>query len=112
MHLEQLDVKTAFLHGDLQEEIVMSQPGGFVNTQHPDWVCLLQKSLYGLKQSPRQWYLKFDSYMQELNFQKSSYDCCVYLRKTYGEEVIYLVLYVDDMLLASKSMKLIDLLKQ
>ncbi|KAH9754237.1 hypothetical protein KPL71_015385 [Citrus sinensis] len=92
MHLEQLDVKTAFLHGDLQEEIVMSQPGGFVNTQHPDWVCLLQKSLYGLKQSPRQWYLKFDSYMQELNFQKSSYDCCVYLRKTYGEEVIYLVL--------------------
>ncbi|KAH9754233.1 hypothetical protein KPL71_015385 [Citrus sinensis] len=55
MHLEQLDVKTAFLHGDLQEEIVMSQPGGFVNTQHPDWVCLLQKSLYGLKQSPRQW---------------------------------------------------------
>ncbi|KAH9752684.1 hypothetical protein KPL71_014795 [Citrus sinensis] len=106
------DVKTAFLHGDLQEEIVMSQPEGFVNTQHPDWVCLLQKSLYGLKQSPRQWYLKFDSYMQELNFQKSSYDCCVYLRKTYGEEVIYLVLYVDDMLLASKSMKLINLLKQ
>ncbi|KAH9728536.1 hypothetical protein KPL70_009073 [Citrus sinensis] len=112
MHLEQLDVKTTFLHGDLQEEIVMSQPEGFVNAQHPDWVCLLQKSLYGLKQSPRQWYLKFDSYMQELNFQKFNYDCCVYLRKTYGEEVIYLVLYVDDMLLASKSMKLIDLLKQ
>ncbi|KAH9728537.1 hypothetical protein KPL70_009073 [Citrus sinensis] len=86
MHLEQLDVKTTFLHGDLQEEIVMSQPEGFVNAQHPDWVCLLQKSLYGLKQSPRQWYLKFDSYMQELNFQKFNYDCCVYLRKTYGEE--------------------------
>ncbi|KAH9722770.1 Integrase catalytic domain-containing protein [Citrus sinensis] len=75
-------------------------------------VCLLQKSLYGLKQSPRQWYLKFDSYMQELNFQKFSYDCCVYLKKAYREEVIYLVLYVDDILIASKSMKLIDLLKQ
>ena len=50
--------------------------------------------------------------MQELKFQKSSYDCCVYFRKTHGEEVIYLVLYVDDMLLACKNMKLIDLLKQ
>ncbi|KAH9696398.1 hypothetical protein KPL71_023151 [Citrus sinensis] len=106
------NVKTAFLYGDLQEEIIMSQHEGFVNTKHLDWVCLLKKSLYGLKQSPRQWYLKFDSYMQELNFQKSSYDCCVYFRKTYGEEVIYLVLYVDDMLLASKNMKLFDLLKQ
>ncbi|KAH9769407.1 Integrase catalytic domain-containing protein [Citrus sinensis] len=106
------NVKTSFLHGDLQEEIVMSQPEGFVDSKHLDWVCLVRKSLYGLKQSPRQWYLKFDSYMQELKFQKSSYDCCVYLRKTHGEEVIYLVLYVDDMLLACKNMKLIDLLKQ
>ena len=82
MHLEQLDVKKPFLNSDLQEEIIMSQPEGFVDTNHLDRVCLLRKSLYGLTQSLRQWYLKFDNYMQELNFQKSSYDYCVYFRKT------------------------------
>ena len=86
MHFEQLDVKTTFLHSDLQEEIVMSQPEVFMDIKHPDWVCLLKKSLYGLKQSLRQWYLKFDRYMEELNFQKSSYDCYVYFRKNVWRE--------------------------
>ena len=53
LELEQLDVKTAFLHGDLEEQICMSQPVGFIDSKHPDYVCLLKKSLYGLKQSPR-----------------------------------------------------------
>ena len=55
LKLEQLDVKTAFLHGDLEEEIFMRQPDGFVDRKFPNKVCFLRKSLYGLKQSPRQW---------------------------------------------------------
>lgn len=61
--LEQLDVKTAFLHGELEEDIYMHQPEGFVVPGKEDYVCLLKRSLYGLKQSPRQWYKRFDSFM-------------------------------------------------
>ena len=60
LELEQLDVKTAFLHGNLEEQIYMKQPEGFEVAGKEDQVCLLKKSLYGLKQSPRQWYKKFD----------------------------------------------------
>nr|GEY68366.1 retrovirus-related Pol polyprotein from transposon TNT 1-94 [Tanacetum cinerariifolium] len=63
LELEKLNVKTAFLHGDLEEEIYMSQPEGFVVQSKEDYVCKLQKSLYGLKQSSRQWYKRFDSFM-------------------------------------------------
>jgi hypothetical protein len=60
--LEQLDVKTTFLHGDL-EDIYMDQPEGFIVPRKEDYVCRLKKSLYGLKQSPRQWYKMFDSFI-------------------------------------------------
>ena len=63
LELEQLDVKTTFLHGDLDEEIFMEQPEGFVQHHKGRLVCKLKKSLYGLKQSPRQLYRKFDSFM-------------------------------------------------
>ena len=64
-HLEQLDVKTTFLHGDLEEEIYMQQPQGYEVKGKENLVCRLKKSLYGLKQAPRQWYLKFDKFMTE-----------------------------------------------
>ncbi|KAH9762600.1 Integrase catalytic domain-containing protein [Citrus sinensis] len=111
MHLEQMDVKIAFLHGELQEYIVMAQPEGFTVKSKADWVCHLKKSLYGLKQSPRQWYLRFDSFMLEQKYQRCNLDCCVYFREDSGI-MIYLVLYVDDMLIASVSMSLIKDLKQ
>ena len=63
LELQQLDVKTVFLHGDLDEEIYMEQPEGFLQHRNEKFVCRLKKSLYGLKQSPRQWYKKFDSFM-------------------------------------------------
>ncbi|GJV06619.1 retrotransposon protein, putative, ty1-copia subclass [Tanacetum coccineum] len=102
--LEQLDVKTAFLHGNLEEVIYMRQPPGY---EQGNKVCLLKKSLYGLKQSPRQWYKRFDEYMLSNGFKRSSYDSCVYYRSYAPGEYIYLLLYVDDMLIACKS-KAID----
>ena len=68
LEVEQLDVKTAFLHGDLEEEIYMEQPEGFVDKGIEKFVCKLKKSLYGLKQAPRQWYKKFDSFMMNNGF--------------------------------------------
>ncbi|GJZ19084.1 retrovirus-related pol polyprotein from transposon TNT 1-94, partial [Tanacetum coccineum] len=73
--LEQLDVKTTFLHGNLEEVIYMKQPPRY---EQGNKVCLLKKSLYGLKQSPRQWYRRFDEYMLSNGFKRSSYDSCVY----------------------------------
>ena len=112
LELEQLDVKTAFLHGELEEEIYMTQPDGFRVPGKEDYVCKLRKSLYGLKQSPRQWYKRFDSYMIKLGYIKSPYDCCVYMRKLKDDTFIYLVLYVDDMLIAAEKMCDIKKLKE
>ena len=63
LHLEQLDVKTTFLHGDLEEEIYMQQPQGYEVKGKENLVCRLKKNLYGLKEAPRNWYLKFDKFM-------------------------------------------------
>jgi hypothetical protein len=93
-----MDVKTTFLHGDLEEEIYMKQPKGFVVKGKKELVCKMKNSLYGLKQSPRMWYQKFDTYMLGLGFTRSKVDHCVYF-KLIGDHLIYLVLYVDDMLL-------------
>ncbi|GJY79663.1 retrovirus-related pol polyprotein from transposon TNT 1-94 [Tanacetum coccineum] len=69
---KQMDVKTAFLHGDLDKEIYMEQPKGFQVKGKEDYVCRLQKSLYGLKQAPRQWYKKFESVIGKANvFRKT-----------------------------------------
>ncbi|WVZ03280.1 hypothetical protein V8G54_024086 [Vigna mungo] len=107
LHLEQLDVRTAFLHGDLEETIYMKQLEGFAVD---DRVCLLQKSLYGLKQSPRQWYRKFDDFLIKLNFKRCNYDDCVYTLNRDGE-VLYLLLYVDDILIVSSDRSMIHEMK-
>ena len=107
LELEQLDVKTTFLHGDLNEELYMERLEGFVQVRNRRLVCKLRKSLYGLRQSPRQWYKKFDSFMVSQNFIRSEYDHCVYFKGFNGIFII-LALYVDDMLIASKSMEEIN----
>ncbi|KAF3668075.1 hypothetical protein FXO37_09705 [Capsicum annuum] len=109
--LEQLDVKTTFLHGELEEQIHMHQPEGFKIEENEDHVCLLKKSLYGLKQSPRQWYKRFDSFMLGHGYSRSMYDSCVYFRKLNDGSFIYLLLYVDDMLIAAKDLTEIHNLK-
>ena len=96
LKVEQMDVRTAFLHGDLEEQIFMEIPEGFENEDSKQ-VCLLKKSLYGLKQAPRQWNLKFDSLMTKICFNKSEYDSCVYF-----DDYTYLLLYVDDILIIGK----------
>ncbi|KAJ4713974.1 Retrovirus-related Pol polyprotein from transposon TNT 1-94 [Melia azedarach] len=76
-----------------------------------DYVCKLKKSLYGLKQSPKQWYKRFDSYMIEISYTKSPYDCCVYYSKATNGSLIYLVLYVYDMLIATENKSNVQKLK-
>eukprot|EP00253_Pinus_taeda_P026977 PITA_26977 len=110
LELEQLDVKTTFLHGDLNEELYMEQPEGFIQGRNRRLVCKLRKSFYGLRQSPRQWCNKFDSFTVRKNFIRSEYDHCVYF-KSFNGIFIILALYVDDMLIASKSMEEISKLK-
>lgn len=102
LELEQLDVKTTFLHGELEEDIYMDQPEGFIVPGKEKYVCTLKRSLYGLKQSPRQWNKRFDSFMLAHSFKRSKYDSCVYIKHVNGSP-IYLLLYVDDMLIAAKS---------
>jgi hypothetical protein len=99
LELEQMDVKTAFLHGDLEEEIYKVQPEGFEAKGKEHKVCKLKKSLYGLKQAPRQWYKKFDSFMVGQGYTRTYANHCVYVRKFPNGKFIILLLYVDDMLI-------------
>ncbi|KAE8692217.1 Receptor-like serine/threonine-protein kinase SD1-8 [Hibiscus syriacus] len=111
LHLEQLDVKTAFLHGDLEEEIYMRQPEGFIDADKKNLVCRLKKSLYGLKQALRQWYKKFDSFMSSSGFTRCQADHCCYIKR-FDNNFIILLLYVDGMLVAGSDMQEIINLKQ
>ena len=78
LHLEQLDVKTTFLHGDLDEEIYMQQPKGYEVKGKDNLVCRLKKSLYGLKQAPRQWYLKFHKFMTKEGYDRCHSNHCLF----------------------------------
>nr|CAN64805.1 hypothetical protein VITISV_028195 [Vitis vinifera] len=94
LKIEQLDVKTVFLHG--KEHLV----------------CQLKKSLYGLKQAPRQWYKKFDSFMVEHGYDKTAFDHCMFVKKFSDGEFIILLLYMDDMLIVGRDTCKINKLKK
>ena len=106
MELHQMDVKTVFLNGDLNEEVYMMQPKGFVANDSGKLVCRLKKSIYGLKQASRQWYLKFHSVVASYGFVENKVDQCIYC-KVSGRKFIFLILYVDDILLASSDLGLL-----
>lgn len=100
-----VDAKTAFLNGDLKETIFMKQPPGF--EVGDDKVCLLQKSLYGLKQAARAWNDAIHSALMKARFQRNEADHCLYVRR-FDDKWCYLLIYVDDMLIAAKTMEEIN----
>ncbi|XP_021831951.1 uncharacterized protein LOC110771896 [Prunus avium] len=105
--LHQLDVKNAFLHGDLQEEVYMKQPQGFEDAIHPSHICKLLKSLYGLKQAPRAWNAKFTSYLPTLGFILSHSDPSLFVKHT-GTDIVLLLFYVDDIIVTGSSSTLVQ----
>ena len=108
--VHQMDVKTAFLNGELEEEIYMEQPDGFVVDGQEGKVCKLLKSLYGLRQAPKQWHEKFERTLTSTGFVANEADKCVYYRHGGGEGVI-LCLYVDDILIFGTNLKVIEEVK-
>ena len=91
----QIDVKTAFLYGNLTEDVYMMLPEGFVDPTNTGKICKLQKSIYGLKQASRSWNIHFDEVVQGFGFIKNKEEACVYKKKS-GSSVAFLILYVDD----------------
>ncbi|PKI31327.1 hypothetical protein CRG98_048282 [Punica granatum] len=96
--IRQLDVKNAFLHGYLTEEVYMAQPPGFVDPFYPDHVYRLCRSLYGLKQTPRAWFQRLSTYLQLLGFSDSKADSSLFILQG-PQYIAYLLVYVDDIIL-------------
>ncbi|RVX22575.1 Retrovirus-related Pol polyprotein from transposon RE2 [Vitis vinifera] len=110
--LYQLDIKNVFLHGDLAEEVYMEQPPGFVAQGESGLVCRLRRSLYGLKQSPRAWFGRFSSVVQEFGMLRSTADHSVFYHHNSLGQCIYLVVYVDDIVITGSDQDGIQKLKQ
>jgi hypothetical protein len=106
LELHQMDVKTAFLNGDLLENVYMAQPKGFAVKGKEHMGCHLRKSIYELKQASRQWYLKFDETIRCFGFKENEEDNCIYAKFRNGK-FIFLILCVDDILLASSDVSLL-----
>jgi len=103
--IHQLDVKNAFLHGELNETVYMHQPMGFRDPQKPNHVFLLKKSLYELKQAPRAWYKRFADFVHTLGFSHSTSDHSLFIYRQ-GTSMAYILLCVDDIILTASSYEL------
>jgi hypothetical protein len=93
----QMDVKSAFLNGDLEEEVYMEKPKGFSLTDNPNYVYKLKKALYELKQAPRAWYYGLEKNLQEKGFKKGIVDSNLYV-KSEGDNLLVVLVYVDDII--------------
>nr|QHA33696.1 Gag-Pol polyprotein [Atrato Retro-like virus] len=102
--LKQLDIKTAYLYGDIEEEVYMKQPPGYVISGKESHVCRLRRSIYGLKQSARCWNKKLSGVLQKMGFTANSADPCLFIRIGNNRKV-YLLVYVDDILIGSADEK-------
>nr|KAJ0213981.1 hypothetical protein LSAT_V11C400194770 [Lactuca sativa] len=105
--LHQLDVNNAFLHGTLHEEVFISQPPGFIHPDFPTHVCKLKKSLCGLKQAPRVWYLEVTSFLVSISYRKSRADPSLFIYNSNGI-ISYLLVYVDDFVLTGNNNSFLD----
>ena len=105
--LKQLDVSNAFLHGLLHEKVFMSQPPGYVDPTNPSHVCLLHKAVYGLKPAPMAWFESFTTQLFHLGFISSSADSNLFILH-HGSCVVYLLLYVDDIIVTRNDPSFID----
>nr|GFB92980.1 hypothetical protein [Tanacetum cinerariifolium] len=108
MVVYKMDVKTAFLNGNLWEEVYVSQPDGFVDSDNPNHVYKLKEALYGLKQSPRAWYDMLSSYLLSQDFSKCSVDLTLFIRRN-GNDLLLVQIYVDDIIFAASTLELCDL---
>ncbi|KAH9705859.1 hypothetical protein KPL70_012033 [Citrus sinensis] len=106
----QMDVKTAFLNGHLEENIYMQQPDGFIQKGQEHMVCKLQKSIYGLKQASRSWNIRFDQAIKSFGFIQNIDEPCVY-KKIQEKSVAFLILYVDDILLIGNDIGVLTTIK-
>ena len=102
LELQQLDVKSAFLNGTLKEDIYMQQPERFAKPGKEHLVCKLERTIYGLKQSPRAWYERLHAHLHNNRFSRSTADHSVYVRRE-GEKFMIILVYVDDLVLASNN---------
>ena len=109
--LHQLDVKNAFLYGDLEEEVYMDIPPGYTASSKAKIACKLQRALYGLKQSPRAWFGRFSSAMRKYGFQQSNSDHTLFLKHRLGK-VTALIVYVDDMIITGDDAEEISRLQE
>src|SRR3954466_6900793 len=106
----QMDVKTTFLNGDIDEELYMMQPKGFVDPKDANKVCKLQRSIYGLKQASRSWNQCFDKVIKAFGFIQNFGEACIY-KKVSGSSIAFLILYVDDILLIGNDIEFLDSIK-
>ena len=106
LDLYQMDVKTVFMNGNLEKKVYMDQPEGFSVEGKENMVCKLKKSIYELKQASQQWYLKFNDIITSFRFKENTVDQCIYL-KVSESKFIFLILYVDDILLATNDLGLL-----
>ena len=110
--LHQLDIKNAFLHGDLEEDIYTEQPPRFVAQGEYGLVCKLRRSLYGLKQSPRAWFGKFSHIVRLFGLKRSEADHSVFYCYASPEKCVYLIVYVDDIVITGNDATKIGQLKE
>nr|GEY75890.1 hypothetical protein [Tanacetum cinerariifolium] len=108
MTIYQMDVKTAFLNGELKEEVYVSQSEGFVDPDHPTHVYRLKKAFYGLKQAPRSWYDTLSRFLLDNKFFKGAVDPTLFTRKT-GKHILLVQIYVDDIIFSSTDPKACDI---
>lgn len=96
--LRQLDISNAFLQGNLEEDVYIAQPSGFVDRERPHYVCKLRKALYGLKQAPGAWYLELQTFLTDSGFENSQSDASLFTLLHFGI-LVYVLVYVDDIVI-------------